>query len=428
MADFIDFISLANANVRYVVLGMIFLGASAAMVGCFTFLRKKALLGDAIAHSVLPGVCLAFMVADTKNPLVLLLGALLTGWLSLVLIDWISAKSRIKTDTAIGLILSVFFGFGILLLTNIQKSGNAAQSGLDKFLFGKAAALVGTDVYIFVGLSIILIGVILLFYRPFTLIAFDQQFAESIGLPTRTYELILSTTTVLAVAIGIQAVGVVLMSALLITPAASARFWTDKLWVMLLLAGIFGAVSGIFGAFVSYQYSNMPTGPWIVVILTVIAAISIFLSPQKGLLSRYLFRRANNFKMLEENILKLFFHTSEKENDFTHPKNINTLQQRRAVPKQKLSTGLSRLVKKGLLHKNELGWVLTASGIKEAKRIVRIHRLWELYLSKHLNIAGDHVHDPAEAIEHFITPELEKQLEELLEHPNTDPHNSQIPY
>ena len=178
----IEFFSFTDANVRYVVFGMILLGISAGMVGSFTLLRKRALVGDAIAHSVLPGVCLAFMFWGTKNPLVLLIGAVCTGWLSLIVIDFITKNSRIKADAAIGLVLSVFFGIGILLLTSIQQSGNAAQSGLDKFLFGNAASLIGSDMYVFASMSILLIIVILAFFKEFTLVSFDLEFANAIGL------------------------------------------------------------------------------------------------------------------------------------------------------------------------------------------------------------------------------------------------------
>ena len=322
----IEFFSFTDANVRYVVFGMILLGISAGMVGSFTLLRKRALVGDAIAHSVLPGVCLAFMFWGTKNPLVLLIGAVCTGWLSLIVIDFITKNSRIKADAAIGLVLSVFFGIGILLLTSIQQSGNAAQSGLDKFLFGNAASLIGSDMYVFASMSILLIIVILAFFKEFTLVSFDLEFANAIGLPVRSLEIALSSITVLAVAVGIQAVGVVLMAALLITPAAAARFWTDNISVMVILAAIFGAISGIVGAFVSYLAPSMPTGPWVVVVLSLIAIFSLLFAPQKGYIARFWSKRKYRLKMLEENVLKIFYHLGEKNGAFETKRKIADLQ------------------------------------------------------------------------------------------------------
>jgi manganese/zinc/iron transport system permease protein len=424
----VEFFSFQDVNIRYVALGTVLLGASSATVGCFTFLRKKALVGDTIAHSILPGICLSFIIFKTKDPLLLLLGAMVSGWLSVYIVDYISAKSKIKPDTAIGLTLSVFFGVGVLLLTHIQHSGNAAQAGLDKFLFGKAASLVQNDVITFGIVSIFLIGTIIIFFKQFSLISFDIHFAKTIGLPVRTFEIILSTITVLAVAIGIQTVGVVLMAAMLITPAAAARFWTNKLKVMIIIAAIIGGVSGIFGAFISFTAPSMPTGPWIVVVLSFIAIGSMLVAPKNGAISKIRKQKKNQRKILEDNILKLLYKLGEKENDFFKNRAITTLKNYREIPENKFLKGLHILKKKNqVVLVNDL-WVLTVEGKKAGMRIVKIHRLWELYLTTYLRIAPDHVHEDAETIEHIITPEMELKLEHLLNFPEKDPHNVNIPY
>tara|TARA_B100000809_G_scaffold246320_1_gene274180 strand:+ start:1185 stop:2498 length:1314 start_codon:yes stop_codon:yes gene_type:complete len=424
----LEFFSFQDVNIRYVALGTVLLGASSAIVGCFTFLRKKALVGDTIAHSILPGICLSFIIFKTKDPLMLLLGAMISGWISVYLVDYISAKSKIKPDTAIGLVLSVFFGVGVLLLTYIQHSGNAAQAGLDKFLFGKAASLVQNDVITFGIVSILLIGTIILFFKQFSLISFDVNFAKTIGLPVRMFEVLLSTLTVLAVAIGIQTVGVVLMAAMLITPAAAARFWTDKLKVMIVIAAIIGAISGLFGAFISYTAPSMPTGPWIVVVLSFIAIGSLLIAPKNGAISKMKRQQKNKQKILEDNILKLLYKLGEKENDYFKNRSITTLKNQREIPKNKFLRGLKVLKKKNqVAHVNDQ-WVLTEEGKQAGMRIVRIHRLWELYLTTYLRIAPDHVHEDAETIEHIITPEMELKLEHLLDFPDKDPHQTEIPY
>ena len=424
----VEFFSFQYVNIRYVALGTVLLGASSATVGCFTFLRKKALVGDTIAHSILPGICLSFMIFETKDPLMLLLGAMVSGWLSVYIVDYISANSKIKPDTAIGLTLSVFFGVGVLLLTHIQHSGNAAQAGLDKFLFGKAASLVQNDVITFGIVSVLLIGTIILFFKQFSLISFDVHFAKTIGIPVRTFEVILSIITVLAVAIGIQTVGVVLMAAMLITPAAAARFWTDKLKVMIVIAAIIGGVSGLFGAFISYTAPSMPTGPWIVVVLSFIAICSMLVAPKNGAISKIRKQKKNQRKILEDNIIKLLYKLGEKENDFFKNRSITTLKNYREIPEKKFLKGLNILRRKNqVVLVNDL-WVLTEEGKKAGMRIVRIHRLWELYLTTYLRIAPDHVHEDAETIEHIITPEMELKLEHLLDFPKKDPHNVNIPY
>jgi manganese/zinc/iron transport system permease protein len=422
-----DFFTFSDPNVRFVTLGAVLLTATSAVVGCFAVLRKRALVGDAVAHAVLPGICLAFLLSGTKNPFVLLPGAFLTGWLSLVLIDFISARSRIKEDSAIALILSVFFGIGILLLTAIQQSGEAAQSGLDKFLFGSAASLLMEDLFVFGFIAALLLLATVLLYKEFTLLSFDPLFARTIGFPVRKLELLLTTLTVLAVVVGIQAVGVVLMSAMLLTPAAAARFWTNRLPVMILLAAGIGAFSGAAGAFVSYTSPAMPTGPWIVLIVSLIAMLSFAFAPGRGLLSRFLQQRQNQRQILEENLLKAFYHLGEGQEDFYRGRSFAQILEHRDLPRSKVGKGLKRLRRKGYTLFRDGQWYLTSKGQMRGQRVVRLHRLWELYLSQYLHLASDHVHDAAETIEHILTPELEERIARQLNHPNLDPHDEKIP-
>ncbi|HBH22160.1 MAG TPA: zinc ABC transporter permease [Cytophagales bacterium] len=424
----IDFLSLSDPNVRTVVLGSILLTSSSAIIGAFTFLRKKALVGDAVAHSVLPGICLAFMIGGAKDPLILIPGAFLAGWLSMILIDKITLHSRIKEDTAIGMVLSVTFGLGILMLTFIQHSGNANQSGLDHFLFGKAAAMLGSDVIIFSAIALLMVLTVSFLFKEFALVCFDREYASSMGLPVKRLDFLMTSLTVLAVVIGIQAVGVVLMAAMLITPAAAARFWTDNLKLMIIMAAVIGAVSGFTGALVSYLYPSMPTGPWIVVVASVFAFISFFFAPKKGILQYMIKQRRIRLMINEENIIKAGYHIGEDRKDFTSSMTATDLIRRRPMPESKLKGHLAKLTRQGYFRKHSQGWELTNAGYKKGSRLVRIHRLWELYLTEYLNIASDHVHEDAETIEHFITPELEKQLEQTLNYPSEDPHQSKIPY
>jgi manganese/zinc/iron transport system permease protein len=428
MNSLFEFFSFTDPNIRFVVIGSVLLTASSAIVGSFTFLNKKSLIGDAIAHAVLPGICLGFILSGTKNPVFLIGGAFVTGWLSLIAVDFITSRTRIKEDTAIGLILSVFFGIGILMLTVIQKTGNAAQSGLDHFLFGKAAALVGADLYVFGTVAIfLLIGVFLLF-KEFTLLAFDKNYAISLGLPVKRIELVLTSLIVLAVVIGIQAVGVVLMAAILITPAAAARFWTDKIKTMIILASIFGALSGVAGAYISFIAPAMPTGPWIVIVISTVAMISFFFAPGRGVVSR-LFRQSSIRKTInDENVLKSLYQLGEENKDFFTQRHIEEIQRRRRMPLPRLSKILNRLENQGYLKRSDNFSELTEEGKTRAQRVVKIHRLWELYLTTELNIAPDHVHDDADTIEHLLTPELEEELERVLNYPRVDPHKSEIPY
>ncbi|MEO0895368.1 MAG: iron chelate uptake ABC transporter family permease subunit [Bacteroidota bacterium] len=427
MEEFLDFFLLRDPNVAWVVAGVVCITAASSIVGTFTLLRKQALIGDAISHAILPGVCLAFMVAQSKNPLVLLLGATLSGWLGLISINYIARRTKLKDDAALALVLSVFYGLGIVLLTSIQSSGNAAQAGLDKFLFGKAAALVANDALTFGIFGMVLISIVIAFFNSFKVVVFDRDYAHAIGLPVRTLDTLLSILTVSAIALGIQAVGVVLMAALLIAPAAAARYWTNDLKWMLILAMIFAVFSGLIGTYISYTTPRMPTGPWIVSILSVFALGSVFLGRKKGVLARYLNRRYHQRKMLRENILKVLWHLGEADGDFLATRSIADMQERRFLPTDQIKSGARELSRINLLTQTGSGLALTELGKKEGARIIRIHRMWELYLTTHMNFPADHVHEDAEAIEHIITKEIEAELELVLQGAEADPHASPIP-
>ncbi|MEM6764742.1 MAG: metal ABC transporter permease, partial [Bacteroidota bacterium] len=270
--------------------------------------------------------------------------------------------------------------------------------------------------------------VITLSYKPLKLVIFDPMFAQAIGINVKLWDLLVSFLTVMAIALGVQAVGVVLMSALLIAPATAARYWTRKLGRMLLLAAIFASVAGIVGAFISYTLPKMPTGPWVVAILSFLAVMSVLVGLENGYIRRLWKNYQHTRKMLEENILKCMYHLGEPKQDFFREYTLPQLQERRQIPRKKLVQGIKQLVKKGWVNLTAGGVKFTEGGKEEGKRVVRIHRLWEVYLATYMKLPADHVHDNAEAMEHVITPEIEKELEYQLAYPTEDPHASPIPY
>jgi len=428
MRNIFDTIFFSDPNVGWVLIGMVFMCSGAAVVGVFMYLQKRALIGDTVSHAILPGICLAFMFTQTKDPLFLLIGATLSGLLGLFSVNYLARHTHIKPDAALAIVLSVFYGLGILLLTFIQKSGSAAQSGLDKFLFGKAAALVQEDVIVFGISSLVLITTVIMWYRPLKIITFDRDFAVTSGIRVKWLEGMLYFLTVLAIAIGIQAIGVVLMAALLIAPAVAARYWTHKLNWILILAVIFAAISGMIGAYISYLIPKMPTGPWVVVILALFAFLSLLLGTAKGTILRWIRYIVYRRKMLKENILKCLYQLGEKDGKYDAYRDFDEIRQRRYIPDTDLQRGGRMLASQGFIDQKKQEMKLTPAGLTEGERIVRIHRLWELYLTTHLNLPADHVHDNAEAIEHVITPEIEQALEASLAFPTRDPHASPIPY
>ncbi|WP_425454286.1 metal ABC transporter permease [Peribacillus asahii] len=281
---------LRDPNTQWILLGTLLLGLSSGVIGSFAYLRKQSLLGDTLAHAALPGICIVFMLTGVKSISFFLFGAAIAGMIAVFVINVVTKYSRIKQDTALGLVLSAFFGLGIVLLTQIQQSSYGNQSGLDKFLFGQTASMVMSDVYVMMAVSLILILACTLFFKEFKLLSFDPGFAKGIGLPVLLLDYIIMLLIVGAVVIGIQAVGVVLMAALLITPAVSARYWTERLSVMVVLSGIFGMLSGVVGTLLSAAVNNLPTGPLIVLSATVWFMFSLLFAPNRGVVAK-LWRR-----------------------------------------------------------------------------------------------------------------------------------------
>lgn len=265
-----------NYTFRNVILGSTLLGIVSGVLSCFTTLRREGLLGDALSHAVLPGICLAFIVTGSKTPFALAIGAAIAGFTGTMLILGIQRFTKLREDAALGIVLSTFFGFGIVLLTVIAKLNRGNQAGLDSFLLGQAATLLSEDVANMMILAAVIVAVVVLLYKEFKLITFDPEFARSLGFnPTALTALLISLVT-LTVIIGLQMVGVVLMAAMVIGPGVAARQWTNRFSVMLALAAFFGVFSGVTGSLLSIRGEGLPTGPMIVLSLTAIVLVSLF--------------------------------------------------------------------------------------------------------------------------------------------------------
>lgn len=281
-------------TLRTVLLSSGILGITSGILGTFTLLRKQSLLGDAVSHSALPGIAIAFLLTKSSSPVVLLSGALISGWVSSLCMMFIVKYSKIKYDGALGIVLSVFFGFGLVMLSVVQKLPNSRQAGLNKFLFGQAATLLKEDIITMGILSGIALIITFVFWKEFKLLVFNPEFGYTIGLPMKKIDILLTCLIVVAIVTGLQTVGVVLMSAMLIAPASAGRQWTDRLEIMAALAGFFGAVSGITGTLISSKTPNMPTGPVIVLISFALFAFSLLFAPKRGIISRLISAHKNN--------------------------------------------------------------------------------------------------------------------------------------
>lgn len=287
----LDINIFSDYTLRNVALGSAVLGITGGVIGSFTMLRRQSLLGDALSHAALPGVALAFLLTGSKAPLWLLLGAGLTGWLAALLMLVAVRYTRLSEDAALGTVLASFFGVGLALLTYIQKVGVAGQAGLDKFLFGQAATIVQSDVVLMSALGALALGTVALLFKEFKLVSFDPDFASTLGLPSGLLGTLMTSLAVVAVMVGLQTVGVVLMASMLIAPPAAARQWTDDLGYMLVLSAVFGAVSGVGGALISASGTNLPTGPFVIVLATALLLLSLAFAPRRGLVWNALRRR-----------------------------------------------------------------------------------------------------------------------------------------
>ncbi len=278
------FLTYFDYTLIIVSIGAALLGTVSGALGTYAVLRRQSLLGDAISHAALPGIAIAFMLTGSKTRLILILGAAIAGWLGTLIILSIVRLTRIKYDSALGLVLSTFFGFGLVLLTLIQRSGNANQAGLDDFIFGQAATILKRDVLTIGILGGVALIIMVIFWKELKILIFDEGFAASIGLPTRALDILLTSLLVIAIVLGLQAVGAVLMSAMLVAPAVAARQWTNRLNLMVILAACFGAFAGVSGTIISSSATGIPTGPTIILCATVAVGFSIAFAPNRGLL------------------------------------------------------------------------------------------------------------------------------------------------
>jgi manganese/zinc/iron transport system permease protein len=365
---------LGDYTVQNVVAGAALLGLSSGVLGSFAVLREQSLLGDALAHAALPGVCLGFLVAGGRELGFILAGALLTGVAAALLVLLLTRRSRLKTDAALGISLSVSFALGVVLLTYIQGTGDASQGGLDSFLFGQAAAILRSDLVVMGGLTLAALALVAGLWKEFKLVTFDPLFAGSLGLPVAALETVLTLMIALAIVIGLQMVGVVLMAAMVIAPAVAARQWTRRLEGMVVLAAGFGAVGGIAGALLSASARNLATGPLIVLAITALVLVSLLIAPERGLVWEALQRRRDRARLRARQVLTTLYRLSGRHDDPHYPTEQGMVNAYYGVGTE---ATLQRLEERGLVervrHMPEEGahWELTDAGRSEAEQVLR---------------------------------------------------------
>lgn len=429
---------------RAPTLGSMLMCVGAAMVGVLVFLRRQSLLGESLSHAAYPGVILGVIVAgvfqindqqDFSLAILVMVGATLTALLGLWCIYLMERYLRVRSDSALCFILSAFFGIGLTLASHVQFSFSSLYRQAQIYLYGQAATMTDIHIWIYGILAVLITLIILLMYKEIKTITFSRDYAKSLGMPVKTIDAIIFILIVLAVVIGIRSVGVVLMSAMLISPAAAARQYTNRFSVMLSIAAFFGIVSGFLGNYLSVTTSDyiaqlypssrlsLPTGPMIVLVASIICLLSLLFAPERGMILRIL-RIANfRYRCICENLLKAIWRFSSNG-----PVLFEQIAKRQSISKTYLRFILWRLVRNGWVRKDGPNiYSLTNDGEVWASKIVRLHRLWEVYLVDYLGMGSEKVHMNAEEMEHIITPELEAKLTLLLKDPKRDPHHQPIP-
>lgn len=416
--QFFRLLTLQDANTRVVLLGATVLGIASAVVGSFAVLRKRSLVGDAVAHAALPGVCIAYLVIGERHFAAFLAGAIVVGVLAAAFVAAVKALTRVKEDAAIAMAIGGFFGIGIVLSRIIQNQPEGNRAGLDSFIFGKAASMVSNDARLILLVAAGVILAVVLFYKEFKILCFDRDFAAGQGWPTFLLDLTLMALVCICTVVGLPAVGVVLMVALLVIPPVAARFWTNRLSTMVVLAAVFGGASGLMGTVFSATIPapsgalsrGWPTGPLIVLVAAAIFAISLLAAPRRGLIADMVRRVSLRRRIAVQNLLRDAYEFLEPVQSFAAPWDPAVVSRDR----RSVAWVLGRATRQGLIARTAGGFVLTREGQLAAARVVRAHRLWELYLIEQADIAVDHVDRDADHIEHVLPPSVIAELEERL--------------
>jgi len=389
-------------TLRTVATGGAILGVVSGVLGCFAVLRKESLMGDALSHAALPGVGIAFLLFGRELS-ALLIGAGIASWVGVQFIRSLLNTTRIKQDTAMGIVLAAWFAVGLAILTYIEKQADASQAGLDSFIFGQAAAMVQSDVNLIAFVGAIAFGFVLFFWKEFKLVTFDPEFAGANGFRVGVINMLLSTLIVIAIVLGLQLAGVILMVGMLIAPGIAARQWTQKLDQMVILSAVFGAFAGGTGAILSGVDVNIPTGPMIIVVAFGIVAISIGFAPGRGLIWTLLRHRRDQRRFAAQTTLRDLYRFAQSHDNPAYPVPDAVI---RGIGSANVAHGLSQLLKREYVKQQGDTWTLTPQGIRMAEQDNYNQQLWDIY-----RVYGDELDLP------FIHEDRQKDIHEMLPEP-----------
>jgi len=399
------------------------LAVSSGLLGTLVVLRRESLFGDAISHAVFPGVVIGFFVSEERNPLVVLGFAMLAGMLGAFTADLMRRTTRLKSDASLGIVLSVFFALGIALYSVRQ------PPGVKSFFYGMMGAIDGLDLFIMGAAAVLVAVAVLVCRRPLLVASFDESFAYNLGYRVPLLNSLFAGLLAVAVVVAMQAVGVILVSAMLITPAATAHLLTDRFPRMMGLSVLFALLAGVGGSLISYQGADLPAGPIIALTATGLFALAYLFAPHQGVLAKVLKARAQRRRIGRENALKDLYRLAERMDFPEAGVRVEDYRLERRLEAAELERELRDLEREGALIRGGEAdrLVLSQEGRQQGARVLRNHRLWELYLTNEALYEPDHVHDDAEIVEHLLGEEAIRRLEEQLGFPEIDPHGKPIP-
>jgi ABC-type Mn2+/Zn2+ transport system permease subunit/Mn-dependent DtxR family transcriptional regulator len=395
-------------------------GILCGVLGCFIVLRNMALVGDALAHAILPGVVVAFIFIG-YNTIGFFVGAVIAGLITAVGITWVQHNANTKNDAAIGIVFTAMFSIGVVGISRVSKN-EGVHLDLKDFLFGNPMGVANEDLYLTAGITVYVILAIVLFYRYLFITTFQAVIAQTMGISTKMIHYFLMMLLSFAVVASLQAVGVILVVAMLITPASTALLLVDKLKVVIIFSGLIGCLSAVVG-FILAVVLEAPPGPMMAIVATGIYMLAVLFSPKKGLLFRFISKQRMKSKIQIEDILKETIKLKPN-----HSISVTRIRDRLGYSIKKTRELLRKLKYQelALVEGNKIH--LTEKGKEKATQLVRAHRLWETYLVNEMGLDEKQIHDDAEKYEHLLTEDILEEVDQILGFPTTDPHGSPIPF
>lgn len=394
-------------------------GIMCGTIGSFIVLRNMSLIGDALAHAILPGIFVAFVLIGYST-IGFFLGSVIAGLLTAVIITWIQHNVKTKNDAAIGIVFTAMFSIGVIGISKVS-SGDGVHLDLKDFLFGTVLGISNEDIYLTLAITIYSVVSIIIFYRYLFITTFQPTIAQTMGISVKMIHYFLMLLLSFAVVSSLRAVGVILVVAMLITPASTALLLSDKLKHVVILSGIIGLISAVLGLILAISLGGgIAPGPTMCVTATLLYFLAVVFSPKKGLLTKFILKRKQKSKIEQEDIIK---HLIKNK----HSSTLATLSKALDLPLNGIKKHIKLLSTEGVVNKSGDQLILSIKGNESAANLVRAHRLWETYLVDEVGLEEGQIHIEAEKYEHFLTEDVLDEVDQKLGYPKQDPHGSPIP-